>query len=38
MRWCVRGAPMAEWRWLEMNAPRFSRMGRFIGLAGTART
>jgi len=26
-----------EWRWLEMNArPRFSRMGRFIGLAGSS--
>ncbi|MGE8216503.1 MAG: ATP-binding protein [Stenotrophomonas maltophilia] len=26
-----------QWRWLEMNArPRFSRMGRFIGLAGSS--
>lgn len=26
-----------DWRWLEMNArPRFSRMGRFIGLAGSS--
>jgi len=26
-----------EWRWLEMNArPRFSRTGRFIGLAGSS--
>ncbi|OEY99644.1 hybrid sensor histidine kinase/response regulator [Stenotrophomonas sp. BIIR7] len=26
-----------EWRWLEMNAkPRFSRAGRFIGLAGSS--
>ena len=26
-----------QWRWLEMNArPRFSRSGRFIGLAGSS--
>jgi PAS domain S-box-containing protein len=26
-----------QWRWLEMNArPRFSRMGHFIGLAGSS--
>ncbi|KAF1014159.1 MAG: Virulence sensor protein BvgS [Stenotrophomonas maltophilia] len=26
-----------QWRWLEMNArPRFSRMGRFIGMAGSS--
>jgi len=26
-----------QWRWLEMNArPRFSRTGRFIGLAGSS--
>jgi PAS domain S-box-containing protein len=27
----------SQWRWLEMSAqPRFSRMGRFIGLAGSS--
>ncbi|MGH8241207.1 MAG: PAS domain S-box protein, partial [Steroidobacteraceae bacterium] len=38
MRALVRGLRAdGEWRWLEMNArPRFSRVGRFIGLAGSS--
>jgi len=38
MQTLVRGLRSdGQWRWLEMNArPRFSRMGRFIGLAGSS--